>query len=54
MRIRHFGGHEEAKGITVGNDVVADLDHVLASLFEDLLHQDGLQRGVERLVNVLQ
>jgi len=54
MRVRHFGGHEEAESVTVGNDVVADLDHVLASLLEDLLHQDGLQRCVERLVHVLQ
>ena len=54
MRVRHLGGDVELELVVVGDVRVSELEEQLRSLLERLSQQDGLQRGVQLLLDVLE
>mmetsp|Transcript_25181 Transcript_25181/g.84579 ORF Transcript_25181/g.84579 Transcript_25181/m.84579 type:complete len:478 (-) Transcript_25181:1520-2953(-) len=54
MRVGQLRRHDQLKVGVVRNRVLPELDHILAPGLEFLLEQDGLQRRLERLADVLQ
>jgi hypothetical protein len=49
MRSRHFGGNEELEVSVVVNSHLVEVNEVLSTSLLDLLGDNGLQHGIERL-----
>jgi uncharacterized NAD(P)/FAD-binding protein YdhS len=49
MRSRHFGGNKELEVSVVVNSHLVEVNEVLSTSLLDLLGDNGLQHGIERL-----